>query len=131
MRNCDIVIGSRYTAGGSIIDWSFFRRLVSRTVNLLVNILFRLGVHDNTSGFRAYKREALMKILPYVNCLGYDFLVELLIRSRQLGLTIKEIPIAFKDRSRGKSELSMKQYALFLRLLLNELKRQTTNTKFS
>lgn len=122
-RNYDIVIGSRYVHGGGIVGWNFFRRVVSRTANLLVNLFFRLGVHDSTSGFRAFKREAIMRILPHVNCFGYDFLVEILIRSRKFNLTIKEIPITFKDRSRGKSKLGLKQFVLFLRLLLNELKR--------
>jgi dolichol-phosphate mannosyltransferase len=117
----DVVIGSRYVDGGGIIGWGFFRRVVSLVANRLVNILLRLGVKDNTSGFRAYRIEALEAILPYVRCNSYDFQVEMLQRAKEHGLRLKEIPIVFRERAYGKSKLGRKELSSFLKMLLNEI----------
>nr|MDO8081412.1 polyprenol monophosphomannose synthase [Candidatus Freyarchaeota archaeon] len=117
----DVVIGSRYVGGGGIIGWGFIRRVVSLVANLLVNILLRLGVKDSTSGFRAYKIEALEVILPYVRCNGYDFQVEMLQRAKEFGLRLKEIPIVFRERAHGKSKLGRRELSSFTKMLLNEI----------
>lgn len=114
----DVVVGSRYVSGGRIIGWSAFRRIVSLVANLLVNILLRLGVRDNTSGFRAYKIEALKVLLPHVRCTGYDFQVEMIQRAKEYGLRLKEIPIVFRERVHGKSKLGRRELSLFIKLLL-------------
>jgi dolichol-phosphate mannosyltransferase len=116
----DIVIGSRYVRNGRIIGWDFARRMVSFVANMLVNVLLRLGVKDNTSGFRAYRREALEEILPHVRCNSYDFQVEMLQRAKERNLTIKEIPIVFRERAYGKSKLGRKEFSSFIKMLLKE-----------
>lgn len=116
----DVVIGSRYVRGGKIIGWGFARRLVSFFANMLVNILLRLGVRDNTSGFRAYRREALETILPYVKCNSYDFQVEMVQRAKEHGFTVNETPIVFRERVHGKSKLGRGELSSFVRMLLNE-----------
>jgi dolichol-phosphate mannosyltransferase len=116
----DVVIGSRYVGGGRIIGWDFARRMVSFVANLLVNILLRLGVKDNTSGFRAYDREALDAVLPYVRCNSYDFQVEMLQRAREHGLRLREIPIVFRERAHGKSKLGRGEFSSFIKMLLKE-----------
>lgn len=116
----DVVIGSRYVSGGRIIGWDFARRMVSFVANMLVNILLRLGVRDNTSGFRAYRREALEAILPWVKCNSYDFQVEMLQRAREHGFSLKEIPIVFRERAHGKSKLGKREFSSFIKMLLNE-----------
>lgn len=123
-RECDnsfdMVIGSRYVGGGGIIGWGFARRMVSFIANMLVNIIFRLEIKDNTSGFRAYSREALEAILPNVKCNSYDFQVEMLIRAKEHGFTLKEIPIIFRERVRGKSKLGKREFSSFIKMLLRE-----------
>ncbi|WXG40364.1 MAG: polyprenol monophosphomannose synthase [Candidatus Freyarchaeum deiterrae] len=123
-RECDgafdVVIGSRYVGGGRIIGWDFARRMVSLVANLLVDILLRLGVKDNTSGFRAYSIETLEAILPHVKCNSYDFQVEMIKRAKENGFNLKEVPIIFKDRAHGKSKLGKKEFSTFIKMLLNE-----------
>ncbi len=116
----DVVIGSRYVRGGGIIDWNFRRRIFSFVANMLVNMLFRLGVRDNTSGFRAYRKEALEAILPYVKCNSYDFQVEMLVRAKEKGFKVKETPIFFRERLRGKSKLGKREFSSFIKMLLSE-----------
>ncbi|MGQ9722646.1 MAG: polyprenol monophosphomannose synthase [Candidatus Jordarchaeum sp.] len=131
LRKCgdgfDVVIGSRYVKGGGIIGWGFIRRVFSFVANTLVDMLFRLGVKDNTSGFRAYKREALEAILPNVKCNSYDFQVEMLIRAKEQGLTLKEVPIIFRERVRGKSKLGKGECSSFIKMLLRETMLKNRN----
>lgn len=116
----DVVVGSRYVRGGGIIGWGFIRRVLSFIANLLVNMLFRLGVKDNTSGFRAYNREVLKRILPSVRCNSYDFQVEMLVRAKEHGFTLRETPIFFRERERGKSKLGKGEFSSFMKMLLRE-----------
>lgn len=120
IEGSDVVIGSRYVRGGRIIGWNFVRRVVSFFANMLVDIFLRLGVKDNTAGFRAYRREALEAILPNVKCNSYDFQVEMLLKARERGLTLKEIPVVFRERTRGKSKLGRKEFLKFIKMILNE-----------
>ncbi|MEF3279754.1 MAG: glycosyltransferase [Elusimicrobiota bacterium] len=111
LKENDVVVGSRYTEGGEVIDSPFVRRLISKTANFLTTYLLGLKVKDATSGFRGYKIEALKKI-DYNNIFsdGYSFLVELVYRLSILNdVKIKEIPIRFVDRKAGKSKISKKE----------------------
>ncbi len=123
----DVVIGSRYTEGGKVVDSPFIRRLISKTANFLTTYLLRLKVKDATSGCRGYRIEALKKI-DYDNIFsdGYSFLVEIVYKLSILNdIKIKEIPIRFIDRKEGKSKISRKEifkaiktiFTLFLILL--------------
>ncbi|MEM3586886.1 MAG: polyprenol monophosphomannose synthase [Candidatus Jordarchaeaceae archaeon] len=120
IKESDVVIGSRYVRGGRIVGWNFTRRMVSFLANMLVDIFLRLRVKDNTAGFRAYRREALEAILPNVKCNSYDFQVEMLLKAKEKGLTIKEIPVVFRERMRGKSKLGRKEILKFVKMLLDE-----------
>lgn len=119
-NDSDVVIGSRYVGGGRIIGWDFARRMMSFVANMLVNVLLRLGVKDNTSGFRAYNREAIEAILPYVRCTSYDFQVEMLQRAKEHGLRLREVPIVFRERAHGKSKLGKGEFSSFIKMLLKE-----------
>ncbi|MGH9230915.1 MAG: polyprenol monophosphomannose synthase [Acidimicrobiales bacterium] len=103
----DVVIGSRYVAGGSITDWPTVRRLLSRGGNIYASTLLGLGVRDATSGFRAY-RGGVLKVIAAgaTRATGYAFQVELAYRAHCLGARIVEVPITFNDRVRGVSKLS-------------------------
>lgn len=103
----DLAIGSRYVPGGATPDWPLGRRLISRGGNLYARRLLGLPVSDVTSGFRAYRAEALRR-LDYrtARASGYGFQVEMTLRAHRAGLRIVEIPITFHDRTRGRSKMS-------------------------
>lgn len=113
----DLVIGSRYVAGGATSGWTWSRRLLSRAGNRYANAALGLSTRDATSGFRAYRAAVLRSIDVAATCAsGYGFQVELTHRVRQAGGTIVEVPILFVNRTRGESKMSMRiaVEALFL-----------------
>ena len=106
-RGADLVIGSRYVPGGSIPDWKWARRAISRGGCLYARTMLGLSVRDATAGFRAYHRRALEAIpLDEVRADGYGFQVEMTYLTERSGGKIVEIPIAFRDRTRGRSKMS-------------------------
>ncbi len=115
----DVVLGSRYVKGGKILGWPLTRRIVSKGANLLARIILGLPVKDATSGFRAYKAEALRKIdLASVRMEGYPFQVEMVQKCKQAGLEITEVPYTFRQRKMGRSKLRRKEYFDFLKTVL-------------
>lgn len=105
----DVVIGSRYCAGGGIANWPLRRRLLSRFANQYVRTITGLTVSDGTSGFRCYTRRALQVLLEMPTAAeGYAFLVETTFRAQRAGLKIAEVPITFTDRREGQSKMSRK-----------------------
>jgi len=116
----DLVIGSRYVTGGSILEWTTYRRFMSRSMNTFVRLFLRLEAKDCTSGYRAYSAKALRTIdLMKVQSDGYAFQVEMTLRCQRAGLRIREVPITFVDRHRGESKLSSKEKWRFLKSILN------------
>jgi glycosyltransferase involved in cell wall biosynthesis len=103
----DLVIGSRYVAGGSIPDWPWHRRALSRWGNRYAGFMLRLDIADATAGFRAYRAEVLQQIdLETVSTDGYGFQIDMAYRVAAAGGRIVETPIHFTDRVRGKSKMS-------------------------
>ncbi len=106
-EGADTVIGSRYVRGGGTTDWPVRRQLLSKWGNAYTRRLLRLAPHDCTSGYRAYRASALAAIDPSnTSAEGYAFLTELVRRLTRHGYRIVEIPIVFRDRTRGKSKMS-------------------------
>ncbi|KAL1493770.1 hypothetical protein ABEB36_009460 [Hypothenemus hampei] len=105
-RNYDIVTGTRYIGSGGVHGWDFKRKLVSRSANLLTQILLRPGVSDLTGSFRLYKKDVLEKLIKSCISKGYVFQMEMIIRAREFGYTIGEVPISFVDRVYGQSKLT-------------------------
>ena len=106
-RDADLVIGSRYATGGRIANWPVHRLLLSRFANHYVRLLTGLKVRDATSGFRCWRREALLRIpLGSVASDGYAFQVEMTWHARRTGSRIVEVPITFVERREGASKLS-------------------------
>ncbi len=106
-QSADVVIGSRYVAGGSIPQWSWRRRLLSRGGNVYASTVLGLGVADATSGYRVYAGRALAAMgYDTVRADGYGFQIEMTYRARHAGLEIAEVPISFTDRTRGESKMS-------------------------
>ncbi|MGQ0743364.1 MAG: polyprenol monophosphomannose synthase [Acidimicrobiales bacterium] len=107
LKNADLVIGSRYIAGGNIPNWPLHRRLLSAWGNRYTGAALRLGVSDATSGFRAYRAETLAAVdLKSVRADGYGFQIEMVYRAVRGGLRVVESPISFTDRTRGRSKMS-------------------------
>jgi len=104
----DLVVGSRYVEGGSIPNWRWHRRLLSQGGNVYAALLLSLHVADSTSGFRAYRADALRRIdLAAVRAEGYGFQIEMVHRVLEQGGHVVEVPIRFVDRVDGKSKMSM------------------------
>ena len=102
----DLALGSRYVPGGDTPDWTPGRRLLSRGGNIYARLLLGLRVKDATGGFRAWRADALRR-MPYqqAEASGYGFQVEMAMVAQDLGLAIKEVPIIFRDRTRGHSKM--------------------------
>ncbi len=108
-RGADLAIGSRYVRGGSIPDWKWARRAISRGGCLYARAMLGLSVHDATAGFRAYHRRLLQAIpLDDVRADGYGFQVEMTYLTERSGGKVVEIPIEFRDRTLGRSKMSMR-----------------------
>jgi dolichol-phosphate mannosyltransferase len=103
-----LAIGSRYVPGGATPEWPWLRRVISRAGNLYARMMLGIPVRDATAGFRAFTADAL-KILPYgkAEASGYGFQVEMAWRAHQAGLKIVEVPITFRDRTRGTSKMGL------------------------
>ena len=103
----DVVIGSRYLNGISVINWPLRRILLSLGANEYVRRVTRIPIHDGTSGFRIYRREALIAIdLPTIRSNGYSFQVEMTYRAFLCQCRIVEAPIVFTERRAGQSKMS-------------------------
>lgn len=103
----DLVIGSRYTAGGGVVDWGLGRKIISRGGSLFARIVLGLPVNDLTGGFKAWRATTLGAI-PFdgVHAGGYVFQIEMTFRADRSGARIAEVPIVFRDRRVGQSKMS-------------------------
>lgn len=108
-EGAELAIGSRYVPGGSTPDWPPIRRLISRSGNLYARVMLDIPIRDATAGFRAFTSDALRR-LPYrtAEASGYGFQVEMAWRAHEAGLTIVEVPVSFRDRTRGKSKMGLR-----------------------
>jgi dolichol-phosphate mannosyltransferase len=105
----DLVIGSRYTRGGRVLDWGIGRRLVSRLGSIFARTVLSLRPHDLTGGFKAWRASTLAAI-PFdgVHAGGYVFQIEMTHRASRAGARVVEVPITFQDRRVGRSKMSRK-----------------------
>ena len=105
----DLVIGSRWIKGGSVLNWSKHREVLSRLANIYSNVLLGLDVKDSTAGFRVYKTSAIKKLnLGNIKSEGYCFQIEMTREVKKIGGVISEVPITFVERQFGKSKMSGK-----------------------
>jgi dolichol-phosphate mannosyltransferase len=104
----DLVLGSRYIAGGRIVDWPRLRRLLSRCGSLYARTILGVDVRDLTGGFRCIRRGVLEAVeLPTLRSQGYVFNIELTYRALLAGFRVAEVPIIFRDRTVGRSKISL------------------------
>lgn len=107
LDTADIAIGSRYVTGGGVRNWSLSRRLISWAGNTYVRAVLGLRVRDATAGFRAFRRDSLLRLGALDSqSNGYSFQIENTWRASRLGLTTTEVPIIFTDRTVGESKMS-------------------------
>jgi dolichol-phosphate mannosyltransferase len=107
LQDADLVIGSRWVAGGTVTNWPKSREILSRSANMYTRLMLGIGVRDATGGYRAYRAETLRQIgLDQVLSQGYCFQIDLTLRAARAGLTITEVPIRFTERTRGASKMS-------------------------
>jgi dolichol-phosphate mannosyltransferase len=105
--DADLVLGSRYVAGGVVTDWGLVRRVISRGGSWYARRVLGLEVRDLTGGFKCFRRAVLEGIdLPTIRSRGYAFQVELTYRAVRGGFRVAEIPIVFRDRRLGRSKMS-------------------------
>ena len=103
----DLVIGSRYVPGGTVLNWPKSREVLSRGGNTYARVLLGIKVRDATGGYRAFRATALRQVgLDEVESQGYCFQIDLALRVIRAGLTVVEVPITFVERTQGASKMS-------------------------
>jgi dolichol-phosphate mannosyltransferase len=119
LADADVVLGSRWVPGGSVVNWPIHRKALSLGGNLYVRVLLGMPISDATGGFRAYRASALHSLdLHDVASQGYCFQVDLVWRAIRAGLSVVEVPITFVERTIGDSKMSRDIVAESLRYIL-------------
>jgi dolichol-phosphate mannosyltransferase len=105
--DAELVIGSRYLQGVSVVNWPLRRIFLSAFANRYIRAVTGLRVADCTSGYRCWRREALRRVpLERLVSEGYAFVVEMLYRAHRAGCRVREVPIIFIERRQGHSKVS-------------------------
>ena len=107
LADADVVLGSRWVPGGSVVNWPIHRKALSLGGNVYTRVLLGMPIGDATGGFRAYRASALRSLdLRDVASQGYCFQVDLVWRAVRRGLKVVEVPITFVERTIGDSKMS-------------------------
>lgn len=107
MKGSDVVIGSRYLNGVSVVNWPIRRLILSYCASVYTRLVTGLNLRDCTSGFKCFKRSVLLSLdLKSVRSDGYSFQIEMNYRCAELGYILSEVPIIFIDRHAGTSKMS-------------------------
>ena len=116
IRDCDcaIVIGSRYVKGGKIAGWPFTRKIISKTANLIARASLGLKLKDCTSGFRCYSTSFLKEAIGNLHSHTYEIQIATVRQATLRNFKVKETPILFVNRKRGKSKLSRSEIKSYL-----------------
>ncbi len=105
-QRADVVLGSRYVAGGGVSDWGPLRKAISRGGSAYAKLVLGVDVEDMTGGFKCFRREVLETIdFDSIQARGYAFQVEMTYRAIQAGFRVVEVPIVFRDRQAGTSKM--------------------------
>lgn len=109
IKDCDVVVGSRYLNGVSVVNWPIRRLMLSYGANIYTRVVTGLSLTDCTGGFKCFRREVLEAIdLDRIKSDGYSFQIEMNYRCMEKGFRIGEVPIIFIDRHAGSSKMSKK-----------------------
>jgi dolichol-phosphate mannosyltransferase len=107
LADADLVLGSRYVPGGSVVNWPRHREVLSRGGNLYSRLALGVGIQDITAGYRVFRREVLEELTTQeVNSQGYCFQIDMAWRAVRSGFRVVEVPITFTERERGDSKMS-------------------------
>ena len=107
-KRADVVLGSRYVAGGGVSDWGPLRRAISRGGSSYARLVLGVDVRDLTGGFKCFRREVLEAIdLDQISTRGYAFQVEMTYRAIRRGFRVVEVPIVFRERRVGTSKMGL------------------------
>ncbi len=117
-RGYYLVIGSRYLKRGMVIGSRLRRRIISRIANVVAGAIVGTRIKDCTSGFRCYSKNYVKSVLSNLHSETYEIQIETLKQARLNGFKVKEIPITFVDRKRGKSKLTATECRAFLAYIL-------------
>ena len=109
LADADVVLGSRWVSGGSVVNWPKSREILSRGGNLWTRIALGIPLKDATGGYRAFRRETLLGLgLDNVASAGYCFQVDLAWRALKAGFRVVEVPITFVEREYGDSKMNQR-----------------------
>ena len=111
---CAIVIGSRYCKGGQILGWPTTRKIISKTANFIARASLGLKMHDCTSGYRCYSTEFLREAVDTLHSHTYEIQIETIRQASLRKVVVKETPIVFVNRKRGKSKLTWTEVKSYL-----------------
>ena len=114
LADADIVVGSRYVAGGGTLGWPLHRQIISRVAGKVAHLMVGIPTRDATSGFAVFRREVVEPLLPSLGLEGFKLLLELLAKAPEAQVT--EVPITFVERRRGQSKLNLGETFKFIRL---------------
>jgi len=107
LRNADLVLGSRWVPGGRTENWPVTRQMISRGGTAYTRLMLGMPIHDATGGYRAFRADTLRRLdLHEVASQGYCFQIDLAWRTVQRGMTVREVPITFVERTAGASKMS-------------------------
>ncbi len=109
-----LAIGSRYRKGGNIENWSLFRLITSRIANLIASSVVKAPIRDYTSGLRCYSTKLVRAIVNDLHCQTYEIQIETIRQARRRKFSVKEVPMTFVNRKKGKSKLSQNEIREFL-----------------
>lgn len=106
-EKADVVLGSRYVAGGGATRWPWYRRLISRGGSMYAGLMLGVSIRDLTGGFKCFSRRVLEAMnLEAIESTGYGFQIEMTYRAVRSGFKVAEMPIIFEERREGKSKMS-------------------------
>jgi dolichol-phosphate mannosyltransferase len=124
---CGIVIGSRYCRGGKTSGWPFTRKIISRVANLVAKVLIGLNLRDCTSGFRCYSTDFVKVAIGSLHSQTYEIQIETVRQALSRGFNVKEVPILFVNRKRGKSKLTLTEIQGYLSYTLKATTREISH----
>ena len=107
LEGADLVLGSRWVPGGTVVNWAKSREILSRGGNTYARLMLGIKLKDATGGYRVFRATTLRRIgLDDVESKGYCFQIDLALRTIRAGLSVVEVPITFAERERGASKMS-------------------------
>jgi dolichol-phosphate mannosyltransferase len=120
-NNGDLVIGSRYCSQGKTVDWSIMRHTISKIANFVAASLVRAKIRDYTSGMRCYTTSLVKSILGDLHSTTYEIQIETIRQAHLRKFRLREIPITFTNRKKGKSKLAVNEIKQFISYVLLKL----------